>query len=99
MGRSKLLALVMCIAILMPVFTSCSAKSGGHKVVKADDPWFDSLRFKLEKDYKENDDVMSSCISTSDDRVFNIYCKSDDKWATSTTLLDTYDYEGNLINL
>ncbi len=97
MGKSKLLALVMCIAILMPVFTSCSAKSGGHKVVKADDPWFDSLRFKLEKDYKENDDVMSSCISTSDDRVFNIYCKSDDKWATSTTLLDTYDYEGNLV--
>lgn len=59
MGKSKLLALVMCIAILMPVFTSCSAKSGGHKVVKADDPWFDSLRFKLEQDFTENDEELA----------------------------------------
>lgn len=98
MGKSKLLALVICFAILMSVFTSCSAEKKGQKIVKADDPWFESTRFKLEKNLKKSDDYNPSCVCAGDDRIFNIYCESYDGWATSKTILDTYDDSGNLID-
>ena len=98
MGKSKLLALVICFAILMSVFTSCSAEKKGQKIVKADDPWFESTRFKLEKNLKNTDDYNPSCVCAGDDKIFNIYCESYDGWATSKTILDTYDDSGNLID-
>ena len=98
MGKSKLLALVICFAILMSVFTSCSAEKKGQKIVKADDPWFESTRFKLEKNLKNTDDYNPSCVCAGEDKIFNIYCESYDGWATSKTILDTYDDSGNLID-
>ena len=98
MGKSKLLALVICFAILMSVFTSCSAEKKGQKIVKAEDPWFESTRFKLEKNLKKSDDYNPSCVCAGDDKIFNIYCESYDGWATSKTILDTYDDSGNLLD-
>jgi len=98
MRRSRLFALVMCFAILMSLFTSCKAEKNGKKTVKADDPWFESTRFKLEKKVKNTDDFIPSCVCAGADKIFNIYCESYDGWATSKTILDTYDDSGNLLD-
>ena len=60
MGKSKLLALVICFAILMSVFTSCSAEKKGKKIVKDDDTWFEYTRFKLEKNLKNTDEAVEN---------------------------------------
>lgn len=98
MRRSSFFALVICFAILMSLFTSCRAEKNGKKTVKADDPWFETTRFRLEKDIKKNDDFNPSCVCASADRIFNLYSESYDGWATSRTVLDVYDDSGSLLD-
>ena len=97
MKKIKFLALVLCIAILMPVFTSCKAGKIGSNVVKADDPWYECTKFELDKNIKKEDDIQASCLCVSDERIFNIYVKYHG-WASIKTFLDSYDYDGNLLN-
>ena len=99
MNKIRLSALVMCFAILMSMLTSCRLPgSNGNNVVKADDPWYESTRFKIEKNLRQNDRVQSELICTSDDVFYSIYCSTDDMYASTRTMLDTYDYDGKLVN-
>ena len=98
MRRIKLISAILVIAMLVPVLTSCKSGKKGSNVIKEDDPWFETTRFKLEKNLKPTDQEADSMICTSDDRLFFAYCYSGDAWSTSTTKLDTYDFDGNLIS-
>ena len=97
MKKIKFLALVLCIAILLPVFTSCKAGTSAGNVVKEDDPWYECTKFELDKNIQESDDIQASSLCVSDDRIFNIYVKFHG-WASIKTFLDSYDYDGNLLN-
>ena len=98
MRRIKLTSMILVIAMLVPVLTSCKPGKKGSKVVKTDDPWYETTRFKLEKDLKPTDQEADSMLCASDDRLFFAYCYTGDAWATTTTKLDTYDFDGNLIS-
>ena len=71
MGKIRLLSLVLCAAVLMPVFTSCKAGNKGSSVVKEDDPWYESTKFELVFDRKKGEDGCDSFISVSNDRIFS----------------------------
>ena len=98
MKKIKLLALVLSVAILVPVFTSCKAGQKASNVVKADDPWYESTKFKIEKDVSASDEFLTSCLFAIDDRLFDIYSTSTDRGETYKAFLDAYDYDGNLIS-
>ena len=55
MRRIKLISAILVIAMLVPVLTSCKSGKKGSNVVKEDDPWFETTRFKLEKNLKPTD--------------------------------------------
>ena len=97
MRKIRFAAVAIAVAMLMPMLMSCQAGKNKDNVVKADDPWYESSKFKIEKDLKPNADFVSSVLFAIDDRVFNLYSASTDRGATYRTLLDTYDYEGNRI--
>ena len=96
MKKIKFLALVLCIAILLPDFTSCKAVTSAGKVVKEDDPWYECTKFELDKNVEKEDDIQGSSIYVSDDRIYNIYVKFHG-WAWVKTFLDSYDFDGNLV--
>lgn len=99
MRRTRLLAISMAFILLVSAFTSCTKSGGkGNNKVKADDPWYESTRFKLEKSLRENDDTLDSNICTSNDRFFSIYTSTNDMYATTRIVLDAYDYSGNLVS-
>ena len=99
MGKIRFFSVVMAIAMLMPVLTSCKSGKIGKNVVKADDPWYESTRFELSQDLGQNDSVGASYeLCASNDKVFYLYCFSKTFWATSTTVIDSYDFDGNMVN-
>ena len=99
MRKIKIVSVVMAAAMLMSVLTSCKAGKIGRNVVKADDPWFNTTRFELAQDLGQYDTIGSSYeICASNDRVFFLYCYSTDRWATSKTVIDTYDFDGNMLS-
>lgn len=99
MRRAKLLAVLMAFILLVPAFTSCTKPGGkGNNKVKADDPWYETTKFEMKKDIHQYEKVKEAEICTSDDKVFSIYPLSRDMWGSARTVLDTYDFEGNLIN-
>ena len=98
MGKFKPVAITMVIVMLITMFTSCSSIKKNSNVVQEDDPWYETTRIKLEKDIDPADQVGDSNICTCEDRFFYAYCYTGDGWGSSTTKLDTYDYEGNLLS-
>ena len=96
MKKIKLLALVLCIAILLPVFASCKARKSTSNVVKEDDPWYECTKFKLDKNVQKEDDIQGSSLCVSDELIYNIYVKFHG-WASIKTFLDSYDFDGNLV--
>ncbi|MBR6988144.1 MAG: extracellular solute-binding protein [Clostridiales bacterium] len=99
MRRIKLISAVMAVAMLMPVLTSCKSGKKGKNVVKADDPWYESSRFELSQDLGQNDSIGASyLLGASNDKVFYLYCFSTDAWNSSKTVIDTYDFDGNMVN-
>ena len=98
MKRSVPVAVVMSIVMLLSMLASCSSVKKENDVVKEDDPWYESTRFKLDKAVSQNDELSDSVICTSDDRIFSVYCFSGDRWGSSRTVIDTYDNTGTLIN-
>ena len=96
MRRTRFLAVTMAAVMLSSMFTSCKASAKkGTKVVKEDDPWYESTRFELMKDIDKGNSGCAVDICVSNDRIFSLYCVSPDLWNTSRTVLDTYDFEGN----
>ena len=98
MRRIKLISAILVIAMLVPVLTSCKSGKKGSNVIKEDDPWFETTRFKLEKNLKPTDQEADAVLCAGEDKLFFAYCYSGDAWGTSTTKLDTYDFDGNLIS-
>lgn len=97
MKKIKPVALAMAAVMLMTMLVSCSSVKKSSNVVKEDDPWYESVKFKLDKDVKANDDVDTG-VCTSNDNIFALYCASGDTWGSSRTVLDTYDFEGNMVS-
>ncbi len=97
MKKIRFAALAMAAAMLMTMLASCSAEKKNRKVVKEDDPWYDSVKFKLDKDVRANDDVDTG-VCTSSDNIFALYCASGDTWGSSRTVLDMYDFEGSMVS-
>ena len=96
MRRTRFLAVTMAAVMSVSMFTSCKASAKkGAKVVKEDDPWYESTRFELMKDIDKGNSGCTVDICVSNDRIFSLYCVSPDLWNTSRTVLDTYDFEGN----
>lgn len=98
MGKTRFFAIVLAIVMLTPVLTSCRAGKNKNNVVKADDPWYESTKFELKMDYQKNDLLVSSVVYTCNDKLFSVYVMTPDRFATTRSLLDTYDYEGNLLS-
>lgn len=97
MIKVRPISFVMALILLITMLPSCSSVKKGSNVVKADDPWYETTRFKLEKNLKPTDQEADSVLCAGDDKLFFAYCYSGDMWGTSITKLDTYDYDGNLI--
>ena len=99
MRKIKIVSVVMAAAMLMSVLTSCKAGKIGRNVVKADDPWFNTTRFELADDLGQYDSIGASYeLCASNSKVFYLYCYSTDLWASSKTVIDTYDFDGNKVN-
>ena len=98
MRKIRPISFVMAIVLLITMLPSCSSGKKGSKVVKADDPWFESTRFKLEKDIRQYEEEGVSAVFTSNDRCYSLYCLSKDRWGSSRTVLDIYDFDGNLLS-
>ena len=50
MRRIKVFSVIMTAVMLMPVLMSCSKAKTKATVVKEDDPWYESTKFKLSED-------------------------------------------------
>ncbi|MBQ1744140.1 MAG: hypothetical protein II046_04265, partial [Clostridiales bacterium] len=98
MRSVKTAAFILAVVILMPMLMSCRSGNKSSNVVKADDPWYETTKFEMKKDIRQYEKVKEAEICTSDDKVFSIYPLSRDMWGSARTVLDTYDFEGNLIN-
>ena len=98
MRSVKPVAFILAVVILMPMLMSCRSGNKSSNVVKADDPWYETTKFEMKKDIRQYEKVKEAEICTSDDKVFSIYPLSRDMWGSARTVLDTYDFEGNLIS-
>ncbi|MBP5654242.1 MAG: carbohydrate ABC transporter substrate-binding protein [Clostridiales bacterium] len=98
MRKIKPFAIAMAVVMLIPVLTSCSSGKTGHAVVKEDDPWYNSTMFKLDLDTRQFETSAFVNVCTCSDKIFTMYLSSADMWASARTTLDTYDYDGNLVD-
>ena len=97
MKKVKRVAMAMVMVMLLMLLASCSSVTKADNVVKEDDPWYDSTRFEITPNLSKSFWMGPSNICTSDDRIFYVYTYSGDRWASSKTVMDTYDLDGNLV--
>ena len=98
MKKVRPFAMTMVMVMLLTILSSCSSVTKADNVVKEDDPWFESTRFEITPEVGKNDQMGQCGICASDDRIFSVYCYSGDLWASSRTMMDIFDLEGNLID-
>ena len=98
MKKLKLLAGVMAAVMLLPMFSGCSKTKEVSNVVKADDPWYESVRIKIDRDIKANEEPGMNGTCLSKDYIFDLYCMSPDRGGSSRTVLDIYDFNGKLLS-
>ena len=98
MRRLKAVSMAMVFVMLLPLFASCSTVRKKSTVVKADDPWYETTKFKLEFDKRSNEQHERSCVCASDENIFSIYTLSSGQYSSARTVLDTYDLYGNLLS-
>ena len=98
MRKIKLLAVAIAVAMLMPMLMSCQSDKNKGNIVKEDDPWYETTKFEMKKDIHQYEEAAKPKVCTSNDKVFTLYPLSQDKWGSARTVLDTYDFDGNLIN-
>lgn len=94
--RKKLFSLVLAVALLLPVFASCSSVKEGPNIVSKDDPWFETTRFELEKDLEPYDNFCNSAVCVADDKIFDLYCHGNAASGNGVLTLSTYDMKGSL---
>lgn len=74
MKITKPIATAMVIFMLMPLLMSCSSPfSRQSTVVKADDPWYESTMFKIDKQVRANETLEDTCLCTSDEKIFSLF--------------------------
>ena len=95
MRKIRLLTAAMAIIVLMPMLMSCSSGKKSSNVVKADDPWYETTRFEITRDLKPGSQIGANLITAAGDRIYSLYCYSNDMWGSSKTVLDVYDLDGN----
>ena len=98
MRKIKPFAAVIILSMLMTFLSSCSTSMKKSTVVKADDPWYESTKFEIKEDIRSNEVKGFGATCASDDRLYNLYNATKDRWGSSRTVLDTYDLEGNLLD-
>lgn len=99
MIRCKAIAFAMAVLMLQPVLLSCSADNR-TLVVKENDPWYESHRFKLTTDKRDTEMLESSVVAYSEGRLYHLYCLTDlaDYDSYRRSVLDTYDEDGKLLD-
>lgn len=98
MNKLKFLAGVMTAVMMLPMFSGCSKTKDVSNIVKADDPWYESVRIKIDRDIRENEEEGLCGICMSKDYIFYMYCMTPDRGSSSRTVLDTYDFNGKLLS-
>ena len=100
MIKTKAAAVFMVAIMSLLLFTSCSKRTVKATVVKGNDPWYSSSRFKLDRDIKPSEFVAGDCCAASNDKIFFIYSlyEISDKDDCRRTVLDTYDDSGELLD-
>ena len=98
MKKVRPVAMAMVMVMLLTLFASCSSVTKADNVVKEDDPWYGSTRFEITPNVNKSFWMGPSNICTSDDKIFFVYTYSGDMWASSKTVMDVYDFDGNLVN-
>ena len=98
MSKLKPVAIAMVFVMLMPLLSSCSSSIKKYTVVKADDPWYESVKFEIKEDIHSYEMSGLSSMCAGDDRLYNMYCATKDRWGSSRTVLDIYDLDGNLLS-
>ena len=95
MGKNKPLSVAMAVVMLLTMLTSCSrVKNENKTVVKEEDPWYETTRFKITKNLKNIDDLGDSAVCAGNDCIISAYCSM----GLGITTIDTYDFDGNLVN-
>ncbi len=99
MDRKRIAAAIMAVCLLVPSLPACS-KGNKITVVKEEDPWFESTRFKLKTEQLSTEMLDSSVVGSSKDKVFHLYSLTNlaDYENYRRTLLSTYDDKGNLVS-
>ena len=98
MSKLKPVAIAMVFVMLMPLFSSCSSSMKKSTVVKADDPWYETTKFKLDYEIRKGETLDASTICASDESIFSVYTLATGYHASTRTVLDTYDLYGNRIS-
>ena len=99
MGKVKISAVVLAAVVLVTMFSSCFTSTiRGSKTVKEDDPWYESTKFEMVGDIGIGEEAGDCNLCESKDKIFSLYCVTWDKWCNTRTVLDAYDYEGNLLS-
>lgn len=99
MKSKKVVAVLLAIGLLLPVFSSCSKKIEIQDsiIVSENDVWYDSLRFKIKEPEIDPDYKLSMAgYEFYNDKLYITYQKTsiDAYWDVST-LLQVYDMDGN----
>ena len=100
MKKIKVIAFILAVLMLQPLVLSCSSNSKTGAVVKADDPWFESVRFKFENEQLATEMLDSSAVSYANGKIYHMYSLTNlaDFDNCRRTILDTYDEGGRLLN-
>ena len=93
MGKTKLLSVSMAVVMLMTMLVSCSSDKKKDNIVKEDDPWYESTRFKITMDLKSIDDLGDCAVCAGNDCVYSVYCSI----GLGKITIDKYDFGGNLV--
>lgn len=95
----KAIAATMAVLMLHPLLLSCSAKNK-TMVVREDDPWYESVRIKLQTDKFDTEMLEGSVVSYRDGRLYHLYNLTNlaDYDNYRRTVLAVYDGQGNILS-
>ena len=94
MKNKRLIALTLSAVMFVSMLTSCINAKKSDKVVKEDDPWFESTRFDIDSEIPSGALTDYSQISVSNDKIYYTYLYTTDMFGSTHTCLDTYDLNG-----
>ena len=98
MKNKRLIALTLSAVMFVSILTSCINAKKSDKVVKEDDPWFESTRFDIDSEIPSGALTDYSQISVSNDKIYYTYLYTTDMFGSTHTCLDTYDLNGTKLD-